>query len=155
MTSLERRATDLQDLVHEFLRQFECVNATAANGPHAEMNMQELRTIEVLGVEGPQMMREMAGMLGVAVNSLTSITDGLEKKGLVLRQRSEQDRRIINLELTADGRQVFNSTRDMKRKLYRSMLKSLTEDEQEIFMLLFRKIARAGSAQLQKFATPA
>jgi len=155
MTSLERRATDLQDLVHEFLRQFECVNATAANGPHAELNMQELRTIEVLGVEGPQMMREMAGMLGVAVNSLTSITDGLEQKGLVLRQRSEQDRRIINLELTADGRQVFNSTRDMKRKLYRSMLKSLTEDEQEIFMLLCRKIARAGSAQLQKFATPA
>jgi DNA-binding MarR family transcriptional regulator len=153
MTNLERRANDLQDLVHEFLRQFECVNATAANGPHVELNVQELRTIERLGVEGPQMMREMAGMLGVAVNSLTSITDGLEKKGLVLRQRSEQDRRIINLELTADGRKVFNSAREMKRKLYRSMLKALTDDEQEIFMLLFRKIARAGSVQLQKIAT--
>lgn len=155
MASIESRATDLQALVHEFLRQFECVNATAANGPHAELNMQELRTIEFLGIAGPQMMREMAGRLGVAVNSLTSITDGLEEKGLVRRQRSEQDRRIINLELSDAGHRVFNSTRDMKLKLYRSMLKALTEDEQEIFMVLFRKIARAGNLQLQKFATSA
>lgn len=155
MTALERRANDLQDLVNEFMRQFDCMNTTAANSPHAELNMQELRTIQFLGVAGPQMMREMAGRLGVAVNSLTSITDGLEKKGLVTRQRSEQDRRIINLELTEDGTQIFNSTREMKLKLYRSMLKALTEDEQEIFMVLFRKIARAGSLQLQKFATSA
>jgi DNA-binding MarR family transcriptional regulator len=155
MTALERRANDLQDLVNEFMRQFDCMNTTAATGPHAELNMQELRTIQFIGIAGPQMMREMAGRLGVAVNSLTSITDGLEKKGLVLRQRSEQDRRIINLELTEDGTRIFNSTRDMKLKVYRSMLKALTEDEQEIFMVLFRKIARAGSLQLQKFATSA
>jgi DNA-binding MarR family transcriptional regulator len=155
MTALERRATDLQQLVHESLRQCECVNATAAHGPHAELNMQEMRTIEFLGVEGPQMMREMAARLGVAVNSLTSITDGLENKRLVLRQRSEDDRRIINLELTEDGRRAFNSTRDVKLKVYRSMLRALSEDEQEIFMVLFRKIARAGKLQLQKFATSA
>ena len=40
-------------------------------------------------------------------------------------------------------------------RLLRSMLRALTEDEQEIFLVLFRKIARAGRSQVQKIASPA
>jgi hypothetical protein len=35
------------------------------------------------------------------------------------------------------------------------MLDALTEDEQEIFMVLFRKIARAGRSQVQRMASSA
>lgn len=147
MSPLDRRAADLQDLVQDVLKRFQCVNAAAANGPHAELNMQELRVVEFLGNEGPLMMRELAERLAVAVNTTTSIVDGVEKKSLVLRQRSDEDRRVVRVGLTDQGRQVHQSLVEANLRLFRAMLGALNEDEQEIFMVLFRKIARAARAQ--------
>jgi DNA-binding MarR family transcriptional regulator len=148
MTTLDRRAADLQDVVQDILKQFQCVNAAAANGPHVGLNMQELRVVEFLGKEGLRMMRELAEHLAVAVNSMTSIVDNVESKGLVRRQRSEEDRRVIRVELTDAGREVHKSLVGLNLRLFRTMLGALTEDEQEIFMVLFRKIARAGRSQV-------
>lgn len=154
MTSLDRRAVDLQDVVQDILKQFQSVNAAAANGPHAELNVQELRVVEFLGNEGPRMMRELAEHLAVAVNSMTSIVDSLERNALVRRQRSEEDRRVVRVELTDSGRVIYQSLVAVNLRLFRSMLGALTEDEQEIFMVLFRKIARAGRAQIHQLASP-
>ena len=155
MTPLDRRAADLQDVVQDILKQFQSVNAAAANGPHVELNMQELRLVEFLGNEGPRMMRELAQHLAVAVNSVTSIVDSLEKNRLVRRLRSDEDRRVIRVELTEPGQEMYRSLVEVNLRLFRSMLGALTEDEQEIFMVLFRKIARAGRSQLTQLASSA
>jgi DNA-binding MarR family transcriptional regulator len=155
MTSLDRRAADLQELVQDIMKQFESLNSKAANGPHAELNIQELRLIEFLGNEGPRMMRELAEHLTVAVNSVTSIVDHLESKGLVHRQRSEEDRRVIRVELTPSGQEIHRFCVELHLRLFRSMLGALTEDEQEIFMVLFRKIARAGRSQMKQISSSA
>ncbi len=155
MTSLDRKAADLRDIVQDILKQFQSVNAAAANGPHVELNMQELRVVEVLGDEGPRMMRELAEHLKVAVNSMTSIADSLERKGLVVRHRSEEDRRVIRVELTDAGREISRSLMEANMRLFRSMLGALTEDEQEIFLVLVRKIARAGKSQVLQMVASA
>jgi DNA-binding MarR family transcriptional regulator len=145
----------MHDLVQDILKQFQCVNATAANGPHVELNMQELRVVEFLGNEGPKMMRELAKHLAVAVNSMTSIVDNLEHKDLVRRHRSQEDRRVVRVELTDAGREIYQSSVELNLRLFRTMLGALTEDEQEIFMVLFRKIARAGRTQVHQIASSA
>jgi DNA-binding MarR family transcriptional regulator len=155
MTTLDRRAADMQELVQDILKQFQCVNAAAANGPHVELNMQQLRVVEFLGNEGPRMMRELAEHLAVAVNSMTNIVDSLEQKTLVRRQRSEEDRRVIRVELTDAGREIYDSLVKEKFRLFRSMLGALTQDEQEIFLVLFRKIARAGRSQVRQIPSSA
>lgn len=146
MNALDRKAADMREMVQDIMKQFQTVNAAAANGPHAELNMQELRVVEHLGEHGPRMMRELSVHLTVAVNSVTSIVDGLERKSLVRRQRSEEDRRIVHVELTDAGRVVCQDLDNMHRRLFRSMLGALTVDEQEIFLVLLRKIARASRA---------
>ena len=152
METLDRRAADLQGVVQDILKQFQSVNAAVANGPHVELHVQELRVVEFLGIEGPHIMREIAEHLNVAVNSVTSIADNLEQKGLACRQRSDSDRRVIRIELTEAGRLMYQSLANMNLRLLRGMLGALTEDEQEIFMVLFRKIARAGRLQVQQMA---
>ncbi len=153
MSLLDRRAVDLRDIVQEMLKQFQSVNAAAANGPHAELNIQELRVVEFLGNEGPHIMRELATFLNVAVNSVTSIVDNLEKKGLVRRVRSEEDRRIIRVELTDAGRLIHQDALDVNMQLFRTMLRALSSEEQKIFLLLIRKIVRVGRTQVSKLAT--
>lgn len=150
MSRLDRRSADLQVLIQDIMKRFHEVNASAANGPHAQLNMQELRVVEFLGNEGPRMMRQLADHSTVAVNSMTSIVDGLEQKELVRRQRSAEDRRVIRVELTDSGREHYRSLNEVHLQLFRTMLRALTEDEQEIFMVLFRKIARAGLDASQK-----
>ena len=152
MAAFDQRASDLQGVVQDILKQFQSVNAAIANGPHVELHVQELRVVEFLGIEGPHMMREIAEYLNVAVNSVTSIADHLEQKGLACRQRSVEDRRVIRIELTEAGRVMYQSLATMNLRLLGSMLGALTEDEQEIFMVLFRKIARAGRLQVQEIA---
>jgi DNA-binding MarR family transcriptional regulator len=155
MALVDRKAGELRLLVEDILTQFRCVDAATVNGPHAELSVQELRVVEHLGDAGPRMMRELAQFLLLAVNSVTSLVDNLEAKCLVRRNRSEQDRRVIRVELTEAGKVAYDAAVREKVALLRRMLKVLTEDEQEIFLVLFRKIARAGKNQVSKVAAPA
>src|SRR5437870_4110431 len=140
MSNLDRNAEDLRAIVEDILYQFRLLDTATANGPHVELSCQELRMVEHLGDRGPLMMKQIAEFLLLAVNSVTSTVDNLEKKGIVRRQRSEQDRRIVHVELTNAGKTAYKAATAEKLQLLRSMLAPLTEDEQTIFLVLFRKI---------------
>ena len=155
MTPLDRKTADLRDIVEDILYQFRLLDANTANGPHVDLTCQELRLVEHLGDRGPRIMREIAEFLLVAVNSVTSTVDNLEKKSIVRRLRSEEDRRVVRVELTDAGKMAYQAAVREKQQLLRSMLGALTEDEQEIFMVLFRKIARAGRTEVRKMASSA
>jgi MarR family transcriptional regulator, 2-MHQ and catechol-resistance regulon repressor len=155
MNSIDRRAADLGEVVRDILKQFNSVNAAAANGPHVELNMQELRVIQHLGMEGTRKMRELAEYAMVAVSSMTWTVDQLEKRGLVRRLRIDKDRRVIRVELTETGHGMYQAIADINMRLFRTMLGALTEDEQELFMMLFRKIARAGRLQAEEIVSSA
>jgi MarR family 2-MHQ and catechol resistance regulon transcriptional repressor len=155
MSKLDERAADLRREVAEIVHQFQLVDAAATEGPHAQLSLQELHVLEFIGDGGPRMMRELAERVLVAVNSMTSTVDRLEEKKIVRRRRSEEDRRVVHVELTAAGHAAYAAALEEKMRLLRSMLAALTEEEQEILLVLFRKIARAGRAQVQKLSTSA
>ncbi len=148
MTHLDRKATELRLLVKDIVNQVTVVNAAAARGPHAELSSRELTLVEHLGDSGPRMMRELAEVLVLAVNSVTSTVDNLERKGIVVRHRSDEDRRVVRVELTDAGKAAYASAVDYMQAFLRSMLQALNEDEREIFLVLFRKIARAGRTRV-------
>lgn len=150
MKSLERRVSDFSQAVRQFVRQFQRVHAAFANGPHAELSQQEIRLIEHLLLAGSQKMKSISEYLGVAVNSVTSIIDNMERKGYVARQRSGDDRRVIHVQLTAQGAEVAEASMQVKRKLLRSLLEVLPEDEQETLVRLFRKIAGSSKSPLNE-----
>jgi MarR family 2-MHQ and catechol resistance regulon transcriptional repressor len=150
MSSFDRNVTDLRSLVGEIVQQCRLMDEASANGPHVELNMRELWLIEYLGDRGPRMMRELAEHLMLAVNSVTTLVDHLEDRGLVRRVRSDKDRRKVHVELSEAGQGVYQAAVAGKMSCLRNMLAALTEDEQQIFLVLFRKIARAGWAQMQQ-----
>ena len=143
--SLDRRAAELREVMRQVIEQFKRVNQSCASSPHAELNVQELRLIEYLGRGEPRMMRELSEHLSVAVNSMTSIVDNLERKELVRRRRSKEDRRVIRVEVTEAGQAISQEIDALRLRMCRGLLGPLTDEEQEIFIVLFRKIARMGS----------
>lgn len=151
MSRLDERANDFGLIVRDILKQFAQLHDAAACGPQSNLGHQDLRVVEHLGESGAQMMRSLAEHLGVAVNSITSLVDNLEQKGLAHRTRSAIDRRVIHVELTEDGKKAFNAASKAKFLFHRALLSALTEDEQQILLVLFRKISREGSKQVEMF----
>ncbi|MFO0921031.1 MAG: MarR family transcriptional regulator [Pirellulales bacterium] len=145
---LENQAADLGAVIREILKQFQSIHAMAAEGPHAHLTHHELFLMEHLGEEGPQKMRSLAEYLGVAVNTMTTIIDGLENKGLVLRSRSQEDRRVIHIELTPIGKETLESAMQSKMDFHRAILGVLEPKERNMLLKLFRKIALAGEDQV-------
>jgi len=154
-SDLETRAKDFGEIVKEIIKQFMLLHDCAAGETDVNLGHHDLRVIEYLGETGSQMMRSIADQLGLAVNSTTSLIDNLETKGYVTRIRSSTDRRVINVDLTSEGCKVFQVASNAKHQFHLSLLGSLTDDEQQILLVLFRKIAREGRSQVQSLAKEA
>lgn len=57
-------------------------------------------------LDEPRAMGEIASFLKCDNSNVTGIVDGLEEKGLAIRQSAEHDRRVKLIALTAEGRRV-------------------------------------------------
>lgn len=76
------------------------------------------RTLRYLCRQGPKTMSAIADFLLVTQGRITGIIDELESRSLVLRVRSNEDRRIINLQITPEGRTLEHRA----RKIYESYI---------------------------------
>jgi DNA-binding MarR family transcriptional regulator len=68
------------------------------------------------------------------------IVDKLVRKGIVSREHSSTDRRVVMIKLTADGEQAYKTIHEDIMRMGRTMLESLSEHEQDMLLDLYRKI---------------
>ncbi|MEO0717132.1 MAG: MarR family transcriptional regulator, partial [Planctomycetota bacterium] len=68
----------------------------------------QYNVLRILRGEGkPMPALEVAGRMIQAVPAMTGLIDRLEKQGHVARRRSEEDRRVVFIELTKRGRHTL------------------------------------------------
>ncbi len=61
--------------------------------------------------------------------AMTRMLDRLESKGLIRRNRSTQDRRLMHLELTEEGRAVYPRMREISMAVANQFLRGFTKTE--------------------------
>ena len=72
---------------------------------------------------------------------LTSIMDKLVERKLINRDHSGEDRRVINVSLTTDGRTAFKSLQNKKKKTAETMLSNYSEKEQTLIIKHINQLA--------------
>jgi len=82
---------------------------------------------------------EISKLLEIDTGLMTRMLDKLESKGMVQRQRSEADRRVVNLILTDKGRDVASRIPDIAPDVLNHRLRHFTRDEFSEFLRLLRK----------------
>ncbi len=142
---LEARAEDLREQLFSVVHRLKSVDARCAGSMDTDISLPELRVIEILGDCPGLMMKELADRMLAAVSTATGLVDKLVQKGYVRRDRGDEDRRIVRVDLSDSGRVVCEGVKAMHLDLCRGMLAALNEDEREIFLVLMRKIARGPS----------
>jgi MarR family 2-MHQ and catechol resistance regulon transcriptional repressor len=99
--------------------------------------------IEALFHLGPLCQGELAVKLLRSGASTTSVVEGLEKRGLVVRQRTEEDRRFVRVALTGKGRRLIEDIFPAHAARVARLFGVLTQEEQEQLRQLCRKLGIA------------
>jgi DNA-binding MarR family transcriptional regulator len=89
------------------------------------------------------------------MGALTRVVDDLEEEGLVRRERTERDRRVVEIALTPQGRRYLQSGKRLVVELLNFLVGPFSREELEtLIALLQRMMARLQEAQLTTSPTP-
>jgi MarR family transcriptional regulator, 2-MHQ and catechol-resistance regulon repressor len=72
---------------------------------------------------------EIASRLIQVVPAITGLIDRLERDGLVVRQRSEEDRRVVHVELTRQARNLLERIDHPLQQLHHELLGHMNRSE--------------------------
>lgn len=80
--------------------------------------------------EAPVPISTLAERTGSANSTVSGIVDRLEKMELVRRERSEEDRRVIYVNLTEQCRTMLDNAKSSVKGYFASLMDTLSEEEQ-------------------------
>lgn len=116
--------------------------AVAKNAAVAEaLSSQEIRVLRTVGRHEHCIMSGIAERIRLSLSSVTGLIDRLVEKKLVCRDRSAEDRRVVKVELTDEGRELHTSVMESQVRFARGILKTLSAAEQDELLSLFGKIS--------------
>jgi DNA-binding MarR family transcriptional regulator len=118
-----------------------------------ELPARQMRAIVILSNRGRCIMSDFANAIGVPVSTATHMIEKLVKKGLVVRVRSEKDRRVVHVELSEEGRKREHHFLQNRVAMGRDMLTPLSRGERELFLEMLVKMVRATSLDVKKNVT--
>jgi len=98
--------------------------------------------LEALYHLGPLSLGDLAGKLLVTGGNVTYVMDRLEQQGLVYRERSPMDRRIIQAKLTQGGYALMQEVFPGHGAFIEGLSSTLTDAEQEQLRGLLKKLGR-------------
>lgn len=89
---------------------------------------------------GETSMSRIAEYVGVPLNTATGIANRLEKRGLVRRWRSEQDKRVMVVRITDEGKQQIACMMGAVVSLTGELFAELSEEERNVLFTIIGRL---------------
>jgi len=112
----------------------------ARRGTHESLTSSQFGVLEALHHLGPMCQSDLGGKLLKTGGNITMVIDNLEKRGLVVRKRDDEDRRFVLVSLTDEGQQLIADLFPGHLEAIMEELSILTPDEKETLGHLCRKV---------------
>jgi len=90
--------------------------------------------------KGRMTVTEVADALGVSLSAITALVDRLVKSGFVVRNRDEQDRRLVWLEATEKGREILMQCVEVRRNVAIKYFGRLPEEDIQKLIEIYEKV---------------
>jgi DNA-binding MarR family transcriptional regulator len=139
---------DRQTLLAELLQEVSSHNPVKAmremrHWPGGRLSIVHVNVLFILEAEGAIPMRTLAEAMDVSQASATGIVDRMEQRGLVERQRDSEDRRVVRVAISDEGRRLVAGMANERREHLVLLLAELTDAELDAFLTGLRAIRRA------------
>ena len=87
--------------------------------------------------------------LEIDAGAVTRLIDRLETKGLVRRERSSEDRRVVLVHLTEEGERLSGALTAVLSDVFNAHLKGFSREEWQLLLQLLRRFIANGEALRQ------
>jgi DNA-binding MarR family transcriptional regulator len=108
LMKIDSRRRDISEIVYSIrLLQGVSRNRLRESVRKHRITGQQLGALRFVALSPGISMRELSEQLYLHISTVSGIVDRLEKKGYVARERGGEDRRIVHLVVTANGRRAI------------------------------------------------
>ncbi|GAM14291.1 MarR family winged helix-turn-helix transcriptional regulator [Mesobacillus selenatarsenatis] len=134
----------IKDLVDHYIHVSFSVNKIAEGMIKEEISSDltndQHYTLRYINKVGTCTSSELAEVFDVKKSAITAIITRLWEKGLILRTRDENDRRLVHLSLTEEGDELFRKTEERIQALVGSFIEKFDQDEIVQFLKTYDKL---------------
>lgn len=149
MNDLEQQMAE--NLVSIFEKVLVAEEKSLQKGYFSNLSLAEMHTLDAIGPYESRTMTETAQILGITVGTLTVSVDRLVKKGFVARRRDEEDRRVVRISLTRDGKLAARMHGKFHKVLAKHILEPYTDEEQELLLSLVKEVNEYLNTQVARY----
>lgn len=103
-------------------------------GEFTDITINDMHVIEAIGTGGPKTSSAVAKALSVTMGTLTKSIDRLSRNQYVLRERSEEDKRLVLLSLTEKGKRAYEHHENFHKEMIRAAMAQFDENETKILI---------------------
>ena len=112
---------DLFELERLFVSVFRMMKADVRNIFGQYLSNGEFRVLQLIRENGALKSSEISKRMEVSASHITSITDALVEKSHITRQRSNEDRRVVELQITKSGEEVLAKCEERKTEYFQDL----------------------------------
>jgi MarR family transcriptional regulator, organic hydroperoxide resistance regulator len=116
----------------------------------AQLTGPQLTVLKGLEQIGPLSLTDLSERIRAQNSTVTGIIDRMEREGLVLRERSLADRRVVVIQLTEKGKAIARDVPVAPMELFRDALGTLSKVESKELLRILTKISAQVHTQIQK-----
>ncbi len=109
--------------------------------PEAALTLSQYALLQSLADRPAARVRELADDAGIAASTATRILDALQRRGIVRRTRTREDRRGVTITLTGHGKQLLAGQRQWLRGRQLAFFDALPALERELAPDLLQRLA--------------
>lgn len=100
----------------------------------------DMHVIEAIGIGEAKNMSAIARELSVTVGTLTIAMNSLVKKGYVIRERGQEDRRVVYISLSDKGRIAYEHHAKFHKAMIDSVIELLDDEEMKALVKALTKL---------------
>ncbi|MBW4721562.1 MarR family winged helix-turn-helix transcriptional regulator [Saccharothrix obliqua] len=114
-------------------------------GSDHDLSLTQLRVLGLLRDRRPRM-TELAAFLGLDKSTMTGLVERAERRGLVARGKSPEDRRAVDVFITPAGRELAERVQEEVRAALAPFTDRLRADDRQLLTRLLDSVSAAATA---------
>lgn len=101
-----------------------------------------VRILKVLLEKGTMTQSELQNIIDIRSGSLSEILSKMEDKQLIIREKDENDKRRVKIEITEKGKEVILLKEEQHKNKSKELFKAINEEEQKQLEVILSKLIK-------------
>lgn len=145
------RAVDLDRIVETILFLYaESRRVTKTQAREHGLTGPQISVLKILEAMGDLSLTELSEKMSARNSTITGIVDRMERDGLVVRERSQSDRRVVLIRATEKGMSLASSVPVSAMEVFGAALRSLEDDDRRALRRILSTLAERVRAEIER-----